>query len=136
MFPYDPSYLHIYEMKEDARESVTLVVESAPPIEYDVQAVRMFDEVEVNNFEKPTTMWQPSRSSMGVIAFLIGLLSSAGTGEFATGAVVKPIVPLTLFACESWAGILKRFMTFLAPLFRKNDIETSKLYRKFYSRNS
>ena len=102
--------MHIYEMKEDAREYVTLVVESAPPIEYGVPAVRggvarcvfrTFDEVEVNNFEKPTTMWQPSRSSMGVIAFLIGLLPSAGTGESATGAVVKPIVPFTLFACES-----------------------------------
>ena len=55
---------------------------------------RTFDEVEVNNFERPTTMWQPSRSSMGVIAlFLIGLLPSAGTGE-----VVKPVVALALIS--------------------------------------
>ena len=131
-------------MKENARESVTLVVESAPPIEYGVQSVRggvarcvfrTFDEVEVNNFEKPTTMWQPSRSSMGVIAFLIGLLPSASTGESATGKPIV-IVPLTFFACVNWAGLLKRFMNFLAPLFRKNGIETSKLFRKFYSRKS
>ena len=76
---------------------MTLVVESAPPIEYGVQTLRggvagcvfrTFDEVDVNNFERPTTMWQPSRSSMAVIAmFLIGLLPSACTGESTTGAV-------------------------------------------------
>ena len=132
-------------MKEDARVSMTLVVESAPPNDYGVQAVRggvarcvfrKFDEDEVKHFETPTTMWQPSRSSMGVIAFLIGLLPLPNTGESATGTVVKPIFFMRESGLRLRAGILKQHMHFLAPLFRKNGIETSKLFRKLYSRNS
>ena len=119
--------MHIYEMKEDARESVTLVVESAPPIEYGDPAVcgrvarcvfRTFDKVEVNNFEKPTTMWQPSWSSMGVIAFLIGLLPSAGKGESATGTVVKHIVivPLTFICMRELGWYSQTIYEFLSAI--------------------